>query len=91
MPKGMRTTHTDMAVNTDAPTKEEVEVFIEETKTPPGGKPIMMKIKAVKPYCNYAIANGKGDQWKIGEVREVSWSEYTQMMSDDYTAFERIE
>ena len=91
MPKGMRTTHTDMAVNKDAPTKEEVEAFIAETQTPPGGTPKMMKIRAVKPYCNYAIVNGKGNQWMIGEVREVLWCEYTQLMRDDHTAFERIE
>lgn len=66
------------------PVTEEKPVVKVEAKPAP-----KIKLKAGTNYHNAAIAGGVGVYWRAGEVREVDWEQYQQLLADNYR-FERV-
>ncbi len=64
---------------------------VEEEVKPEPKKPAkpMIKLRSLTAYHNGSIVGGVGIYWNVGEVREVTWEQYQQIMSDS-SKFERV-
>lgn len=49
-----------------------------------------VKLRAMEPYHNGAIAGGVGANWRIDEIREITPSQYKQLVGDNPRAFEIV-
>lgn len=50
----------------------------------------LISLRAQENYHNGAISGGVGANWRAGEVRQVTFTQFEQLMSDRARVFERV-